>query len=164
MSLLAVLESLHESPEYERCLAALRADRAPVWIEGLAGVSKTFLAASLAQQLRTLLPQIRKIAAPQAQATGSFLERLQANAGKLVHISPVNAPAGDDASDVLARLEVESAHNDIAAAAADIGKLPEAAQAPAKDWLARVKARAAALAAADDLAADTARALTPVAR
>jgi hypothetical protein len=121
-------------------------------------------AASLAQQLRTLLPQIRKIAAPQAQATGSFLERLQANAGKLVHISPVNAPAGDDASDVLARLEVESAHNDIAAAAADIGKLPEAAQAPAKDWLARVKARAAALAAADDLAADTARALTPVAR
>ena len=32
------------------------------------------------------------------------------------------------------------------------------------DWLARVKARAAALAAADDLAADTARALTPVAR
>jgi hypothetical protein len=121
-------------------------------------------AASLAQQLRTLLPQLRKIAAPQAQATGSFLERLQANAGKLVHISPVNAPAGDDASDVLARLEVESAHNDIAAAAADIGKLPEAAQAPAKDWLARVKARAAALAAADDLAADTARALTPVAR
>ena len=119
---------------------------------------------SLAHQLRGLLPQMQKIAAPQAQATGSFLERLQANAGRLVHISPVNAPAGDDAADVLARLEVETAHNDIAAAAADIAKLPEAAQAPAKDWLARVKARAAALAAANDLSTETARALAPVAR
>ena len=115
---------------------------------------------ALAEQLRSLLPQMRKIAAPRAQASGSFLEKLQANAGNLVRISPANAPSGDAPADVLARLEVEAAHNDIAAAASDVAKLPEAAQAPAKDWLARVKARQAALAAADELAASSARALT----
>jgi hypothetical protein len=116
--------------------------------------------AALSRQLRDLLPQMQKIAAPRAQASGSFLERLQANASNLVRISPVNAPSGDQPADVLARLEVEAAHRDIAAAVTDVGKLPEAAQAPSKDWLARVKARQAALAAADDLAAATARALT----
>jgi hypothetical protein len=119
-------------------------------------------AAALAQQLRDLLPQMRKIAAPRAQASGSFLERLQANAGNLVRISPATAPLGDRPADVLARLDVDAAHNDVAAAAADIGKLPEAAQAPAKDWLARVKARQAALAASAELAGTTARALAPV--
>ena len=117
-------------------------------------------AEALARDLLGLLPQIRKIAAPQTQAGGSFLERLQANAGRLVHISPVSAPAGNEPTDVLARLEVATAHNDTAAAVVDIGKLPEAAQAPAKDWLARVKARAAALAASTDMAETAARALT----
>jgi hypothetical protein len=117
-------------------------------------------AATLAQALRGLLPQMQKIAAPRAQASGSFLEKLQANASNLVRISPATAPSGDQPADVLARLEVEAAHNDIAAAASDVGKLPEAAQAPAKDWLARVKARQAARAAADELAAASARALT----
>jgi hypothetical protein len=116
-------------------------------------------AATLAQALRGLLPQMQKIAAPRAQASGSFLEKLQANASNLVRISPATAPSGDQPADVLARLEVEAAHNDIAAAASDVGKLPEAAQAPAKDWLARVKARQAARAAADELAAASARAL-----
>ena len=120
--------------------------------------------AALAQQLRDLLPQMRKIAAPRAQASGSFLERLQANAGNLVRISPATAPSGDRPADVLARLEVDAAHNDVAAAASGIGKLPEAAQAPAKDWLARVKARQAALAASAELAGTTARALAPVAQ
>ena len=117
-------------------------------------------AATLAQALRGLLPQMQKIAAPRGQASGSFLEKLQANASNLVRISPATAPSGDQPADVLARLEVEAAHNDIAAAASDVGKLPEAAQAPAKDWLARVKARQAARAAADELAATSARALT----
>ena len=117
-------------------------------------------AAALAQALRGLLPEMRKIAAPRAQASGSFLEKLQANAGNLVRISPANAPSGDQPADVLARLEIEASHNDLVAAASDVAKLPDAAQAPAKDWLARVKARQAALSAADDLAASSARALT----
>lgn len=118
-------------------------------------------AASLAQQLRDILPQMQKIAAPHAQVSGSFLDRLEANAGRLVRVSPVNAPSGNRPADVVARLEVEAAHNDIDTAATDIGKLPAAAQAPAKDWLARVTARQTALSAANDLAASSARALAP---
>ena len=60
---------------------------------------------------------------------GGFLEKLEANAGRLVRIRPVEAPAGDDASAVLARVEIDAAKADIAAALADIGKLPEAARA-----------------------------------
>lgn len=141
-----------------KTLAAQADDLAPLQAFAATGLPN---AASLAQQLRDLLPQMQKIAAPHAQVSGSFLDRLEANAGKLVRVSPVNAPSGDRPADVLARIEVEAAHNNIDAAAADVGKLPEAAQAAAKDWLARVKARQAALAAANDLAASSARALAP---
>jgi len=51
MSLSAFLERAHQSPEYERALAALRNDRAPVWVEGLTGVAKAYLAAALARHL-----------------------------------------------------------------------------------------------------------------
>jgi len=115
-------------------------------------------AAALAQELRTLLPQMMKLAGAQAPS-GGFLERLQANASRLVKVTPVDAPLGDDASAVLARLEVEAAQADIAGALVDLGKLPEAARAPAQGWIAKAKAREAALAAARDLAADASRAL-----
>jgi transcription-repair coupling factor (superfamily II helicase) len=52
MSLQTVLDRIHDSPEYARCLESLRRDRAPVWIEGLAGVSKTYLAAALHHDLK----------------------------------------------------------------------------------------------------------------
>ena len=60
-------------------------------------------AEALAQELRALLPAMLKVSGAQAP-DGGFLERLQANAGKLVRIRPVDAPPGDDASAVLARL------------------------------------------------------------
>lgn len=115
-------------------------------------------ATALAQELRALMPQVAKLAGAPA-ATGSFIERLQANAGRLVKVTPIDAPAGDDTAAVLTRLEVESAQADIAGALADLGKLPEAARAPAQGFIAKAKARETALAAARDLAADTARAL-----
>jgi transcription-repair coupling factor (superfamily II helicase) len=56
MSLYAVLDRFKQSPDYDRCLSALHTDRAPVWIEGLAGVAKTYLVAALARDLeRTVL-------------------------------------------------------------------------------------------------------------
>lgn len=51
MSLQPVLDRIHQSAEYQRCLTALKADRAPAWIEGLAGVSKAYLTAALARDL-----------------------------------------------------------------------------------------------------------------
>lgn len=115
-------------------------------------------AAALAQELRALLPQVMKLSGATAPS-GGFLERLQANASRLVKVTPVDAPPGNDASAVLARLEVETAQADIAGALTDLGKLPEAARAPAQSWIAKAKAREAALAAARDLAADASRAL-----
>ena len=55
MSLHPYLKQLHASPEYERCATALAADRAPVWIEGLAGTAKIFTASALAQDAGRLL-------------------------------------------------------------------------------------------------------------
>jgi hypothetical protein len=116
--------------------------------------------AALAPELRALIPAMLKISGAQAPA-GGFLERLQANAGKLVRIRPMDAPPGDDASAVLARIEIDAAHADIAAALADLDKLPIATRAPALDWIAKAQARQAALAAARQIAADAARALGP---
>jgi hypothetical protein len=115
---------------------------------------------ALANELRDLIPAMVKAAGAQAP-TGGFLERLQANAGKLVRIRPVDAPPGDDAGAVLARIEVAAAKGDIPAALADLAKLPEAARAPAKNWIDRAKTRQAAVDAARRLAAQTAGALGP---
>ena len=115
---------------------------------------------ALAQELRALLPAMLKVSGAQAP-DGGFLERLQANAGKLVRIRPVDAPPGDDASAVLARLEIEAAHNDITGALSDLGKLPDAARAPAQTWIKKANERQAALAAARAFAVETARALGP---
>ncbi len=115
-------------------------------------------APALAQELHALLPamlQISGAAAPE----GGFLERLQANAGKLVRIRPVTAPTGDEPSAVLARIEIDTAKADIAAALSDLGKLDSATRAPAQAWTAKAQARQAALAAAKQYAAETARAL-----
>jgi hypothetical protein len=115
--------------------------------------------AALAAELRKLIPQLTDVAAP--QPSGSFLDRLRANAGALVRITPADAPAGDDPADVLARLTVEAGHADIAGALRDIGKLPAQAQQKAAPWVAAVHARDAALSAARTLATESARALGP---
>ena len=110
---------------------------------------------ALAQELRALLPAMSDAAG----APAGFLERLQANAGKIVRISPVGAPQGDAPADVLARIEIAAAHADLDGALADLDKLPEAARAPAQILIAKVKARRQAVAAARHFAAATARAL-----
>lgn len=116
-------------------------------------------AATLAAELRALMPALMKAAGAEAPQ-GSFLERLQANASRLVRVTPVAAPPGDDPSDVLARVEIAAAHNDIDGALADLGKLPEAGRAPARGWIEKARARQSALAAANEFAAASARKLS----
>jgi len=113
---------------------------------------------TLAHELQALVPSLLKASGAQAPA-GGFLERLQANAGNLVRIRPVDAPPGDDASAVLARVELEAAQADIAGALSDLGKLPDATRTPAQAWIKEANARQAALTAAHQFAAETARAL-----
>jgi hypothetical protein len=100
-----------------------------------------------------------KASGAQAAAGGNFFARLQANAGNLVRIRPVDEPPGDDPSAVLARIEVKAAHADIAGALGDLAKLPDTARAPAEAWIKAATTRQAALEAARTFAAATARAL-----
>lgn len=115
-------------------------------------------AAALAQELHELIPAMLKASGAQAPV-GGFLERLEANAEKLVRIRPVGTPAGDDASAVLARIEIESANADLAGALVDVNKLNSAVRAPVQDWIGKAQARQAALTAAHEFAVKTARAL-----
>ena len=114
--------------------------------------------AVLAQELHNLLPAMVNLAGAQAPQ-GGFLERLQANAGKLVRIRPVDAPPSDDPLAVLSRIENDVAKSDVAAALADLGKLPNPIRAPAQGWISKAQAREAALKAARQYAADAARAI-----
>jgi hypothetical protein len=162
LSAAALRDAVESGAPYEAALAqakALGADDKTV--APLAGFAADGLPrkAALAQELSRLIPALLKAAGGQKAPTG-FFERLQANAGKLVRISPVNAPEGDDPADVLARLEVDATHADIDAALGDLAKLPAPARAPAQSWIAKAKARRQALGAARQLAADTARALS----
>ena len=115
---------------------------------------------ALAHELSDLMPALVKAAGAE-EAPSGFLERLQANAGHLVRFSAINAPAGDKPADVLARVEIAAAHDDIDAALADIGKLPEKARQQAADWATKGVARQKAIAASQAFASDSARALGP---
>jgi hypothetical protein len=141
--------------EEARALGADEKHLAPLSPFAASGVPS---AATLAQELRVSIPALAK-ASDAKVSSGDFLDRLQANASKLVRIRPAGAPAGDDTSAVLARIEVETTHADIEGALADIGKLDPAARAVARDWIAKAQSRQAAIMAARQFAADTMRAL-----
>jgi len=128
---------------------------APLWPFAASGVPN---AKTLAKELTDLLPKMKKAVGTPA-SSGGFLERLQANAENLVRVRPADAPAGNDASAVLARIEQSAVQEDIAAALANIGMLPEAARQVAANWVTRAMARQKALDAARDFATGTTRAL-----
>ena len=81
-------------------------------------------AAALAHELAALTPDLRR-ASETSSGGSTFLERLEAHAQHLVSITPVDAPAGNEPSAVIARIEVDAAHADIAAALTDIAALPD---------------------------------------
>jgi hypothetical protein len=113
----------------------------------------------LAHELASLIPALRQAAEP-TSSDSSFLSRLESNAQHLVRITPVDAPPGDDPSSVVTRISVDAAHADIAAALADIAKLPDAAKLLAAAWVEKAQARNAAIAASRKLAADALAALS----
>jgi hypothetical protein len=116
-------------------------------------------ARTLAHELASLTPALQQAAEP-ASSNNSFLGRLENNARRLVEITPVDAPPGDDPASVVTRISVDAAHADIAAALADIAKLPDAAKPVAAAWVAKAQARNAAIAASRKLAADALAALS----
>jgi hypothetical protein len=120
--------------------------------------SNTALGTELATIIR---PMLR--AAGEVPRDGGFLEKLQANAEKLVRIRPADEPTGDDRVAILSRIEARAAQGNITGALTELAKLPADARAPKQAelaaWTARAQARTKALDAARALATDAVAAL-----
>ncbi len=117
-------------------------------------------ASVLGRELANLMPVIWKAARKDEATHGTFLERLQANAQKIISIRPAGDVAGDEPDNVKARIEVRAENADIRGALAELAKLPPDARAPAQAWIAKAEARNAAITAARDLSQSALTALT----
>ena len=84
---------------------------------------------------------------------GSYLDRLQAHAERLVRIRPAGDRPGDDPATVIGRIERDMARRDLAAVLAEFDKLPAPAQAVADAWRKKALARQTAGAASAKLVA-----------
>ena len=104
-------------------------------------------ASALAQELLRQVPALFK-ATVREPRNGGFLDRLQANAEKLVRVRPVGDVAGDAPDRIVARIEAKAAASDIEAALAELARLPAPMRAPAEAWIKKAQAREAALASA----------------
>ena len=115
--------------------------------------------AALGQELAGIIRPLLR-ASGQAPADAGFLDRLQANAQKLVRVSPVNEePRGDDRPAILSRAEQRASQGNVAAAMTELNKLPADARTPMQAWIAKTEARNKALDASRRLAADAVAAL-----
>ncbi len=109
--------------------------------------------AVLARELTALMPALAKVVGTSSRDSG-ILDRLKANAEKIVRVRPIDEATGDDPVAVVRRIEMRAEQGNIAGALAEIAKLPEGARALTKEWVARVEARNAAVDASRRFAAD----------
>jgi hypothetical protein len=113
---------------------------------------------ALARELSSLEPALLQAARALPSQAG-ILDKLQANAERLVRIRPIEEVPGDDPAAVISRIEFKAVHGDLAGALTEFGNLPETVRAPAQGWIAKAQARGAALAASRAFAADALAAL-----
>ena len=110
--------------------------------------------AALAQELAGLMPAITRAAEPGGSAAeGNFMQRLRARASEFVQIRPVGDAAGDDPAAIVARL-----NNEIAPGHRGCGRrsrqVAGGGQRRRRALTRQVQARAAAITAAQRVAAD----------
>jgi len=86
-------------------------------------------AAALSRQLAALVPSLRAVGG-EAPREG-VLDRLAANAEKLVRIHPRQEAAGSDPGAIISRIEVKATQSDIPGALAELAQLQASARAPA---------------------------------
>jgi hypothetical protein len=102
---------------------------------------------ALSRELSNLAPAMLRAAGTPAHEVG-LIERLQANAERLVRIRPIAEAPGDDPQTVIVRAEVKAAHGDVAGAVAEINSLPPDVKAPAAAWAKSAQSRIGAVEAA----------------
>ena len=115
-------------------------------------------AAALARELEALIPALAEASEPRSGDT-TFIERLKSNAQKLVRVTPLNAPPGNEPQAVVDRIRLDAAHAEIAAALADLNALPEAAKPLAAAFSKKAADREAAVVASKQIAASALAAL-----
>jgi hypothetical protein len=115
-------------------------------------------AQTLAQELASLSPALNR-ASGAAPSENSFLGRLEANAQKIIRVTPVDAPRGDDPGAIVTRANAAATRGDIGTALVELSHLPDAARAAADPWIKKAQAREAAIAASRRIAADALAAL-----
>ena len=106
---------------------------------------------ALSRELANLAPILLRAAGTPTHE-GGLLERLQANAERLVRIRRIDEAPGTDPSTVIVRAEVKATRGDLAGALAEIMSLPAEIKAPAATWIKTAEARLAAVEAARQLA------------
>jgi hypothetical protein len=111
----------------------------------------------LARELAALEPQLLA-AEPAPAGQGGYLEKLKANASRLIQFGD-QAPSGDEPSAVVVRAEFKVSHGEVSEALADLAKLPAPAREKVKPWIEKAEARMAALAASRKFTADSLAAL-----
>jgi hypothetical protein len=115
--------------------------------------------AILCRELLTLVPKLSPPAPENSSAdTGGIIDRLQAGASRLVRIERTDA-VGNDRGAVVARVTAAALRNDSTEARRELNTLPSADRAAAQSWIDKTDARAAALAASRQFAADAMTAL-----
>lgn len=112
----------------------------------------------LAHELALLVPALQQ-ATDTSSGDTTFLSKLEANAQRLVRVTPVDAPPGNDVTSVIARINIDALRGNIADALNEIASLPDDAKALAADWVKKAQAREAAIAASRRIAADAVAAL-----
>jgi hypothetical protein len=108
---------------------------------------------ALAHELAALVPALRQ-AADTSSGNTTFLSKLEANAQKLVHITPIDAPPGNDPAAVITRIDIDANRADLAAALKEIAALPDRLKPLTAAWAKTAQAREAALAASRNISAD----------
>jgi hypothetical protein len=107
---------------------------------------------TLFRDLSALVPDLLRVSTP-AGHDGSYLDRLQASATKMMNIRPVGDVPGDDPATVISRIDLKMVRQDIAGVVAELDKLPAPAKELAQPWRTRALARQAAVDAARRIAA-----------
>ncbi len=142
-----------------KAVQALGADQsatAPLQTFAASGLPR---ADALARELAALVPALRAAANP-ASGDMTFIDRLKANARKLVDVTPLEAPPGNDPSAVITRIDIDAKRGDIAAALNEIGALPERDQTIVADWAKKAQAHEAAVKASRNISAEASAALS----
>jgi hypothetical protein len=142
---LAAAKSLSENPDALKPLDGFAASGVPS-------------ANALSRELLTLVPKLTPPAPENSSTAGGIVDRLRADAAKLVRIERTDA-VGNDRGAVVARVTAAALRNDLTEARRELNTLAPGDRAAAQGWLDKADARDAALATSRKFAADAMAAL-----